>query len=267
MGFIKLDRKFQDWKWKRKPNMVAVWVHLLLKANYKDNEWQNSVIPKGSFITSISEIARETGLTIQQTRTCISNLQITNEITVYTTNKYTLITINKWEEYQSNEENQQANQQAIISKSNKQITNKLTTSKEVKNSKNIESICSESKKLELNKQIKEVNKKNKYGEYKNVLLTDNEFDKLGKEYGVEVHKMISFLDEYIERKGYKAKNHYLTIKKWVADAVREEEERKQKRQRTRIILDETIPEYDDTNNPSLDTERLNKLLEKRKKAE
>ena len=33
---------------------------------------------------------------------------------------------------------------------------------------------------------------------------------------------IRFLDEYIEMKGYKAKNHYLCIKKWVLDAVKEQ---------------------------------------------
>jgi hypothetical protein len=32
---------------------------------------------------------------------------------------------------------------------------------------------------------------------------------------------ITCLDEYIEKKGYKAKNHYLRIKKWVVDAVKE----------------------------------------------
>ena len=30
---------------------------------------------------------------------------------------------------------------------------------------------------------------------------------------------IQYLDEYIEMKGYKAKNHYLCIRKWVVDAV------------------------------------------------
>lgn len=32
-------------------------------------------------------------------------------------------------------------------------------------------------------------------------------------------QLITFLDEYIEMKGYKAKSHYLAIKKWVVEAV------------------------------------------------
>lgn len=66
--------------------------------------------------------------------------------------------------------------------------------------------------------------KHKYGEYSHVLLTDTERDKLFEQYGEEIAlKAITFLDEYIEMKGYKAKNHYLAIKKWVVDAVKERE--------------------------------------------
>jgi hypothetical protein len=65
-------------------------------------------------------------------------------------------------------------------------------------------------------------KKNKYGEYRNVLLTDKEFQTLQLEYGeAAVKKAIKFLDEYIAEKGYKSKNHYLAIKRWVMDAIKE----------------------------------------------
>jgi len=60
--------------------------------------------------------------------------------------------------------------------------------------------------------------KHKYGEYKNVLLTDNELDKLKNKYN-NWEELIKYLDEYIEMKGYKAKSHYLCIIKWVTDAV------------------------------------------------
>lgn len=68
--------------------------------------------------------------------------------------------------------------------------------------------------------------KHKYGEFKNVLLTDEEVEKLCKEYGVPLYKeCITFLDEYIEMKGYKAKSHYMAIRKWVIDAVKERAQR------------------------------------------
>ncbi len=66
--------------------------------------------------------------------------------------------------------------------------------------------------------------KHKKGEYGHVLLTDEQEEKLIDEYGsILTVKAITFLDEYIEMKGYKAKNHYLAIKKWVIDAVKERE--------------------------------------------
>jgi len=71
--------------------------------------------------------------------------------------------------------------------------------------------------------------KHKYGEYKNVLLTDEEVEKLQKEFGDKMTKeCITFLDEYIEYKGYKAKSHYLAIRKWVVDAVNEKVFKRQK---------------------------------------
>lgn len=64
--------------------------------------------------------------------------------------------------------------------------------------------------------------KHKYGEYNNVRLTDDEINKLNEELGAHMTTAcITFLDEYIEMKGYKAKSHYLAIKKWVVNAVKE----------------------------------------------
>ena len=71
--------------------------------------------------------------------------------------------------------------------------------------------------------------KHKHGEFLRVLLTDNEVEKLIEEYGKDMTvKLIKFLDEYIEMKGYKAKSHYLAIRKWVVDAVKEQEIKKQR---------------------------------------
>ena len=61
-------------------------------------------------------------------------------------------------------------------------------------------------------------KKSKYGTYKNVTLTNDEYEKLKKEYP-NYEKIIEYLDTAIEMKGYKYKSCYLAIKKWVVDAV------------------------------------------------
>ena len=74
--------------------------------------------------------------------------------------------------------------------------------------------------IELGKESIDNNIKHKYGEYKNVLLTDKEYEKLKKDYS-NYDDLIKYLDEYIEMKGYKAKSHNLAIRKWVVDAAKE----------------------------------------------
>jgi len=71
--------------------------------------------------------------------------------------------------------------------------------------------------------------KHKHGDFQHVLLTENEFAKLANDFGVELRdKAIKFLDEYIEEKGYKSKSHNLAIRRWVIDAVKEQEQKKGK---------------------------------------
>ena len=72
-----------------------------------------------------------------------------------------------------------------------------------------------------NKKQKEIKKK-KFGEFKNVLLTEDEFFRLEAECGPMLSSVIEYLSTYIEMKGYKAKSHYLAIKKWVVSAVKEQ---------------------------------------------
>lgn len=65
--------------------------------------------------------------------------------------------------------------------------------------------------------------KHKYGEYKHVLLTDQEYNNLKTEYGIEETKeAIKKMDEYIEMKGTKYKSHYLAMKKWAFDAIKKD---------------------------------------------
>lgn len=62
--------------------------------------------------------------------------------------------------------------------------------------------------------------KQTYGQYGNVKLTDKERDTLFEEFGEDkTHRAITYLDEYIEEKGYKSKSHYLAIRRWVIKAV------------------------------------------------
>jgi hypothetical protein len=80
--------------------------------------------------------------------------------------------------------------------------------------------------------------KHKYGEYKNVLLTDDELSKLQEEYGEqETSNAIKFLDEYTEMKGYKCKCSYLAMRKWVFQALKEQNQRQKPQQKKDAFMD------------------------------
>jgi hypothetical protein len=66
-------------------------------------------------------------------RRAILSLKSTNEITIKTTNKFSIITIVKWEEYQSQDE--KTTNKTTIKTTNKQPTNnqQTTTEQEHKN--------------------------------------------------------------------------------------------------------------------------------------
>lgn len=56
--------------------------------------------------------------------------------------------------------------------------------------------------------------RHKYGLYNNVLLTDEDMEKLQEEYPYDYKERIDRLSEYIESKGAKYKNHLATIRAW-----------------------------------------------------
>lgn len=141
-GWIKLYRKFLQWEWSDIPEMVTLFIHLILLANTSDGEWHGLAYTKGQLITSVGSLSKKTGLSVQQVRTCLNRLKSTNEITIKSTNKNTIISICKYESYQVNtsEDNKQNNEQTNNQITNNQQTNnkQITTDKEYKNVKNIE---------------------------------------------------------------------------------------------------------------------------------
>jgi DNA-binding transcriptional MerR regulator len=132
-GWIKLHRKFIDWEWFNKSEAVHLFLYLVLKANHKDSFWQGHEVKRGQFITSFGKISTDTNISLQTIRTLLKKFENTNEINIQTTNKFTTITICKYDSYQT--ENEETNTQLT----NKQQTtnNQLTTNKNDKNNKEL----------------------------------------------------------------------------------------------------------------------------------
>lgn len=102
-GHIKFYRKFLDWGWYQDINTKVLFIHMLLKANWKDGKFMGTTVPRGSFVSSIKSLAYETGLTEREIRTGISHLKTTGEVTSKATNKYSVFTIKNYDLYQSDD--------------------------------------------------------------------------------------------------------------------------------------------------------------------
>lgn len=125
-GWVKMYRSFINWEWFTVPNMVHIFTYCLLKANHKDNRWRGVEVKRGSFITSLDTIKNDTGLSIQQIRTCLKRLEKSNEINKQSNKQHTVITVCKYDTYQSfnDETNTQDNKQPTDEQQtgNKQLT-------------------------------------------------------------------------------------------------------------------------------------------------
>ena len=137
-GYLKIDRKIQDWKYKHEPLAFALWVHLLMIAGWDDN----GDFKKGELITSVSSLSEETGISRPIIRKWLKAFQDEEQIQVETIGKRIRVVILNYERYnwQKITTSEDDNWQKITSKvvKNDQITGKklpdnwqkITTSEE-----------------------------------------------------------------------------------------------------------------------------------------
>lgn len=201
-GWVKLHRKSMESTIWKNPMIWFVWSWCLMKANHKDNKFpfngKDILVKGGSFITGQIKAQEELPtLTRQNLRTALDYLKSTNRITITSTNKFSLITILNWKQYQ--QDNHQTNQPLT----NEQPTTnqRATTNKNVKKEKNVKNTI----------QIVSVT----LGEFKNVKLTEEEIvnldEKIGRDRSIA---LIEELSTYMASKKTSYKSHYATLVSW-----------------------------------------------------
>ncbi len=151
--FIKVYRKLMDWEWYTDVNVTKLFIHCLLRANWKAGVWQGIHYEAGEFITSLPSLSEESGLSVRQIRTALEKLTTTGELSSRTTDNVTgkkltknrIITVNNWDKHQtSDRQNDRQNDKQNVnghvlqndSQTDRQATGKRQQIKNNKNNKN-----------------------------------------------------------------------------------------------------------------------------------
>ena len=131
-GYVKLFRKMVDWEWYGDPNTKAVFLHLLLTANYKRTRYRGVTLKPGQTVIGRKALAEELGMSEQNVRTSLNHLKSTNEITIKSTNRFSIVTIVNWESYQLADD-EVTNEVTSEPHNNQPATNHTLRKKESKN--------------------------------------------------------------------------------------------------------------------------------------
>lgn len=204
-GYLRLHRKMLGWEWFKDSNTLHVFLFLLLNTSWTASKLRGVDVQPGQLITTVDLICNGTGLSSRSVRTCINRLKSTSEVTIKTTNKYSLVTIANWAFYQSDEE--KTTSKTTSTSTNERQTNDKQTAHN-KKSKKDNNIYSNS--------LLPESAKKQYGEFGNVLLTEEQYQQYCRQYGKTVmDSTIADVDVWFGNNTKirdKRKEHILTVK-------------------------------------------------------
>ena len=130
-GYIKTFRSLEDWVLYKDSEAVHLLTHLMIKAQHKDTKIDHYgkpfTIKAGQLLTGRKKLHDETGINESKIQRLLVKLENFGEIEQQTNNKDRLITLVKWEQFQSEPSKRTANEQ--------QVNNKRTTSEQQVNTK------------------------------------------------------------------------------------------------------------------------------------
>ena len=130
-GYVKLYRSMLSWEWMDDPITVQVFVYCLLRANYEMQRWHGIIIKPGQFVTSLGNMAKDLKITKSQLRTALKHLKLTHSITQSVTQQATVITIEKWGDYQSAGEKVAQSMTRCVTSQRHADDTPMTTDKEI----------------------------------------------------------------------------------------------------------------------------------------
>lgn len=207
-GFVKVKREIlDDPTIFRDPDYVTVWLYLMLNAVFAPVEvsfhGQRITLQPGQLTTGRKKIAEKCRVQESKVQRILKRFEVEHLIEQRTDRQCRLITICSWSDEQKSD---QRNEQ--------QMNNDCTTSEQRVNTKKE---GKEDKNLSLSN-------KRAFGAFRNVLLTDREYQKLQADYPDDIERAIEILDLYVEETGRAYKSHAAAMRKWAIEAARKEKE-------------------------------------------
>ena len=120
-GWVRLYRQSVERGWLKNHKLWAFWTWCLLKSTHQEYTetvgFQRVLLHPGEFIFGRDAAAKELGMSVQSIRTCVDILRKRQNLTIKSTNKFSIVSIRNWNSYQN--ENGASNQQI-----NQQVTSK-----------------------------------------------------------------------------------------------------------------------------------------------
>lgn len=102
-GYIKISRKILGWEWYKDINTFRLFIHLLLKAEWKTTAYKGEEIERGACVSSLAELSEETKMSVSEVRTALKHLERTGEIMrrPCEKSKKSVYKINNYDKYQA----------------------------------------------------------------------------------------------------------------------------------------------------------------------
>lgn len=200
-GYIKLYRKMMKWGWYTDTNAKCVFLHLLFLAQYEACFYRGVKLEVGQAVTSIREIAAQTGISVKSVRVALEHLKTTQEVAQLPMGKFSVFTIKNYKDYQG------------------EGTDNGTQGARKGHTKGTDPYIKKSRSQEI-KNIKEKNisieiLKKKFGKFENVMLTGEEHEKLVDSLGdIGAREYIERLSSYLAQSGRRYRSHYATLLNW-----------------------------------------------------
>lgn len=138
-GWIAIHRRIIKKGWFKEPDYLALWILLLLKASFTENEWlykgEIQKVNRGQFVTSRKNLALESGIQESKIERILKCFESEQQIEQQMNSKNRLITINNYNLYQKNEQQneQQMNTKRTASEHEVNTINKDNNEKKVNN--------------------------------------------------------------------------------------------------------------------------------------